>query len=258
MNVLTSAGPPVDCSPGSRVCLVNGPYVLEEGHRIPVPEGSKRLVVFVALHGGSVDRRYAAGSLWPCGAENRAAGNLRSALWRLRGAGIHCVAADKNRVELTPATAVDITVLYEWAARVIGGTADRADLSVLSWSPDLFELLPGWYDEWVVFERERLRQRFLHALECLSVDLAASGRHAEAVEAALLARNIEPLRESAHRALVAAHLSEGNWVEAQRAYQAYETLAARELGVRPTPALQALVGAFRGGPNGVRPVQRPT
>jgi DNA-binding SARP family transcriptional activator len=79
---------------------------------------------------------------------------------------------------------------------------------------DSLELLPGWYDDWVLLERERTRQRLLHALEALSREHRAAGRCAEAVEAALVAVNAEPLRESAHRELLESHLAEGNWVEA--------------------------------------------
>ena len=43
------------------LCLLGGPYLLRSGRRIAVPEGSKRVLVFVALHGGVVDRRHIAG-----------------------------------------------------------------------------------------------------------------------------------------------------------------------------------------------------
>src|SRR5690242_21218853 len=51
---------------------------------------------------------------------------------------------------------------------------------------DAIDLLPGWYDDWVLMERERVRQRLLHALEALSGQLAQVGRCAEAVDAAMM------------------------------------------------------------------------
>jgi len=81
------------------------------------------------------------------------------------------------------------------------------------WDLDDLELLPGWYDDWVIVGRERLRQRLLHAVETLSRELVRGGRCAQAVEAALVVVNAEPFRESAHRVLIEAHLAEGNWVE---------------------------------------------
>jgi DNA-binding SARP family transcriptional activator len=66
------------------VHLLAGPYITVGPERREVPEGSKQLLVFVVLRRRRVERRQAAGALWPLGDEERAAGNLRSALWRLR------------------------------------------------------------------------------------------------------------------------------------------------------------------------------
>jgi DNA-binding SARP family transcriptional activator len=102
-------------------------------------------------------------------------------------------------------------------------------------------LLPGWYDEWAVLERERIRQRVLHALEALSAALSEQGRHAEAVDAALRAVLEEPLRESGQRALLRAYLAQGNLAEAQRAYVRFAQLVRSELGVEPSRQITALM-----------------
>src|SRR3712207_6958944 len=47
------------------------------------------------------------------------------------------------------------------------------------------DLLTGWYEDWVVAQRERLRHLRMHALEIASAVLSADGRYAEALEAAL-------------------------------------------------------------------------
>lgn len=80
--------------------LFGGPYVTIGEHRQEVPEGSKRLLAFVALRRTRVERRQVAGALWPFGGDGRAGGNLRSALWRLRGAGIDVMAVDKWALSL--------------------------------------------------------------------------------------------------------------------------------------------------------------
>jgi DNA-binding SARP family transcriptional activator len=223
------------------VLLLGGPYVMLDGNRREIPDGSKRLLVFVALGTGRVDRRYAAGSLWPIGNDDRAAGNLRSALWRLNCAGIDLLESDKCSLMLRPGTVVDVSILCEWAARLVDGSATQADLSAVNWRNDIMDLLPGWYDDWVIFERERIRQRLLHALEVLSRRLAAAGRCAEAVEAAISAVSADPLRESANKVLIEAHLAEGNLVEGRRAYQRYRDTVRRELGVEPDKELASLV-----------------
>jgi DNA-binding SARP family transcriptional activator len=221
--------------------LFGGPFVSCEGRRLEVPEGSKRLLVFVALHRGRIERRYAAGALWPMGDDIRAAGNLRSALWRLNGAGVQALSADKHGLAVNDDVLVDVHIVSSWAARLIGRSASCDDLEIMPWGVDALDLLPGWYDDWALLERERIRQRLLHALEALSRELVQLRRFAEAVEAAMMAVGADPLRESAQRALIEAHLAEGNWVEGRRSYDAYRDVLARELGTEPGPDLTAMV-----------------
>lgn len=242
MSVTLSAPTPSTASAEREtLCLIGGPYVLSGGRRCNIPEGSKRLLAFVALHGGRVDRRQAAGTLWPYGADERAAGNLRSAIWRLKGAGIFMLEADKCVLTLRQGTVTDVHALCDWAARVVEGRATAADLRVLTWDPEAADILPGWYDDWVICERERIRQRLLHGLEAVSRELVAVGRTGDAVEAAMNAVRFEPLRESAQQALIEAHLAEGNYVEALRAFRGYARLVRHELHIDPTPGLAALI-----------------
>ena len=221
--------------------LFGGPFVTIGSGRLDVPDSGKRLLAFVALHCGAVDRRYAAGTLWPICDDRRAAGNLRSALWRLRSCRIPLVTADKTSMSLSHGIVVDVDVVSEWASRLIQGSASQDDLVVGPRGVDALDLLPGWYDDWVLMERERNRQRLLHALEALTHALIGSGRCAEAVEAAMLAVTSEPLRESAQRALIEAHLAEGNWVEGRRRFETYRRLLMRELGIEPRRALSDLL-----------------
>lgn len=225
------------------LCLFGGASVLHDGQRIVVPEGSQRLLVLVALRGGRVDRRSVAGSLWPNGSDDRAAGNLRSAMWRLRSAGLDLLSNERGLVTLRDRVDVDVHELAAWADRLVRGTHVQADLVLGDRQLDPQEVLPGWYDDWVIFERERLRQRVLHGLEALSTLLLAEGRCAEGVEAALRAVHLEPLRESGQRALLMAHLAEGNRVEARRALDAYARLLRTELGLRVNSEMVALVRA---------------
>ena len=229
--------------PDARVVhLLAGPYVSVGADRRDVPEGSKQLLAFVALRRRRVERRQAAGTLWPFGDDERAAGNLRSALWRLRRAGIDVMAADKWSLALSAGVLVDVHLMEQWATRLIEGRPDAHDLTVSPSVIDALNLLPGFYDDWALMERERIRQRVLHALEALSERLAAAGRFADAIEAAMLATSAEPLRESAQRALIKAHIAEGNVTEARRSYRSYKDLMHRELGVLPSEDFFATLG----------------
>jgi len=232
------------CAPApglAMVHLLGGPYVTQNGCRVEVPEGSKRLLAFLALRRGRVERCYAAGTLWPYGDDRRASGNLRSALWRLRGAGIDVLIADKRSIALRPGVEVDIDEVADWATRLIAQRSRPADMSLNRPVADALDLLPGCYDDWAIIERERMRQRMLHALEALSRAMTACGRYGEAVDAAMMAIGVEPLRESAQRALLQAHLAESNLIEARRDFLSYRNLVRRELGVEPSAELAALV-----------------
>jgi len=137
---------------------------------------------------------------------------------------------------------VDVHLMEQWAERLIEGRPAGRDLAVSPLVTDALDLLPGFYDEWALMERERIRQRILHALEALSEKLTAAERFADAIEAAMLATNAEPLRESAQRRLIKAHIAEGNLTEARRCYLAYHDLVHRELGVTLTDDFSAGLG----------------
>jgi DNA-binding SARP family transcriptional activator len=221
--------------------LIGGPFVSCGRQPVAVPEGSKRLLVFLALHRGRVERRYVAGTLWPATGDIRAAGNLRSALWRLNGTGIPLLETDKYGLAIRDGVLVDLHVVSAWATRLIQGSASGEDLGMIPSGVDAIDLLPGWYDDWALMERERIRQLLLHALESLSRQLARTGRCAEAVDVAMIAVTAEPLRETAQRVLIEAHMAEGNWVESRRSFEAYRDLLDRELGIPPAPELASIV-----------------
>lgn len=227
---------PQDC-----LCLFGGPYVDRAGHRIPVPDGAQRLLVLIALRGRWADRRNIAGLLWPDCPDDRAAGNLRSAIWRQKAAGLDLLVVERGSLVLKDRVRVDVHDVSIWAERLLRGESRPADLTMDHGDVDPDDLLPGWPDDWVTFERERLRQRILHALEALSHEFRRLGRHGEAVEAALSAVRLEPLRESAQRTLMLAHLAEGNRAEAIRALDAYARLLHRELGIGVTSDLASMV-----------------
>jgi DNA-binding SARP family transcriptional activator len=229
--------------------VLDGPCLRVRGQPAVLPESSLRLLVYLAFRRRPAARRVIAATLWPEVPEARAGGNLRSAVWRLRGAGAggNIVDASGTTLALSPDVHVDLRTLSGWAERIVDGEPAPADLTAPDGVDAALDLLPGWYDDWVIVEHERLRTRVLHALEQLSRHLTAAGRHAQAVDAAIAAVCAEPLRETAQRTLIRAHLAEGNLVEAQRAFRTYRQLLATELGVDPAPGLWQLIAAARIG-----------
>jgi hypothetical protein len=89
------------------------------------------VLVYVAMRAERVDRHHAAGSLWPLSGDDRAAGNLRSALWRLKSAGIDVIDAEKSTLTMrqTLFTADDMTQ----SVNLTSGLACRGPARVLMW-----------------------------------------------------------------------------------------------------------------------------
>lgn len=220
--------------------LMRGFDLSMRGTSVAVPASAQRLVAFLALYDRPAVRSHVAGALWLDATEDRALGNLRSTLWRLRQSGCAIVESVGERLSLSRRVIVDVRVLADQARRIYAGgeTFDSRDVDCLVVAG---ELLPDWYDDWVVIDRERVRQLRLHALERACERLTATGRYGEAIDAGLAAVAEEPLHESAHRVLIQAHLAEGNRVEAVRQFETYARVMWSDLRLEPSPDIRALV-----------------
>lgn len=220
--------------------LLNAFELRRDGLLVHLPLSAQRLLAFVALHEHPLLRIFVAGTLWIDASDDRAGASLRSSLWRLNRAGHPVVEATSTHLRLAPDVDVDLRRALGVAHRLLDGSADAADLEVAEGTLG-GELLPDWYDEWLLFERERFRQLSLHALEALAERRVRDGELPQALEAALSAVRGEPLRESAHRVLIRVHLAEGNRGEALRQYEVCRRLLRKRLGIEPSPLLDELL-----------------
>ena len=228
------------------VHLLDSFDVVVAGHSVDLPAGAQRLIAFLALADGRVGRDHVAYSLWPDADELRAQANLRSALWRARQADGGLIESTSGRLRLGRHTYVDARAALRASQDVLAGREVGA-AEVVHRTLTAGDLLSDWYDSWVIEHRERLRQLRLHALEALSLRQLESGEVAAAIESALAAVAAEPLRESAHRALIRAHLTEANNAEALRQYERFRSLLFRELGIWPSARLEELMAPVRAG-----------
>jgi DNA-binding SARP family transcriptional activator len=208
---------------------------------VDLPLSSQRVLAFLALQLRPQTRSYVAATLWTNFKEERAGASLRSALWRINHCGYPLIAADARTLRLMPDVVVDLRESARSAQEVLRGQTKGRAVRVDGLTAG--DLLPGWYEEWVVTEREHFRQLRLHALEELCEQLTEEGRFGQAVEAGLAAVCGEPLRESAHRVLIRAYLQEGNRAEAIRQYEACREVLRRELNIDPSPVTQALLSS---------------
>ena len=218
-----------------------GLFVVGKLHR-DLPLGTQQLLAFLALQDGAVSRTALAGILWPEVSEGHAQASLRSALSRLSAIQRTVVRVTFRKLALADGVFVDIRDARALAHGLLnpgwGQESDLDDRAIATLSTDL---LPDWYDDWAVAEAEEWRQLRLHALDALAERLTAAGRYADATGAALAAVKAEPLRETAHAALIRVYLAEGNRAEARAAYEHYHALLRSELGLEPTELVKALV-----------------
>ena len=240
--VAASVMPATPPDPQYTVGLLGGFEFRDRGEHVSLPLSVQRLVAFLALHDRALQRVHVAGTLWIDSTEEQANASLRTALWRVRQVMPPLISGTSTHLGLAAGVPVDAIESASRAQRVLGGGPVLADDGAeLARSR---ELLPDWYDDWVVIERERLRQLALRALERISVDATAEGRYAQATEAGLGAVALEPLRESAHRVVIEAYLAEGNASEAIRQYRLFEGILESKLGLRPSPRMQELMRAL--------------
>jgi DNA-binding SARP family transcriptional activator len=219
--------------------LLRGFALRYQNQTINLPVSAQRLLAFLALNDRPIMRRRVAGVLWSEMSDERSTANLRSSLWRLKRPGVSLVESGRNDLRLLPSVRVDVKEVVDLAHELLHGTErSSSDFDRVCLAGDL---LPDWYEDWVLVERERLRQLRLHALEALADKRVREGRFGEAAEAALAAIASEPLRESAHRALIRVHMAEGNFGEALRQYRSYSELLFEEIGVGPSRQLESMI-----------------
>ena len=207
-----------------------------------IPVRAQRLVVLLALAGRPLQRGVVASRLWPEVVNSRANASLRATLWSLPRDIPAIVVIENNLLAIHPGVDLELADARELALSIIEGNhgveqATRARALLTE------DLLPAWTEDWLDIERDLFRQLRLHALDALCVGLAEARHYASAIAVGLASVACEPTRESAHRALMAAHLMEGNRMEALRAYHGYLELARREMGIGPSGQMEALLQA---------------
>jgi DNA-binding SARP family transcriptional activator len=233
--------PSVDACGRLRVQLLDHFDLSCENDPVHLSVGMQRLVAFLALHERTVSRSFVAGSLWIDRSQPRAGASLRSTLWRLGRHGAGLIQSTPAGLRLDDDVVVDVRELGKCARGLLTRCGD------LDAPIPTGELLPDWCDEWVVFERVRLRQLQLHALEACAEQLIEQRRFAQAIDVAISAIAAEPTRESPHRLLVRAHLAEGNVSEAIARFDAYRSLLVDALDIEPTSAMTDLVATAASG-----------
>lgn len=212
-----------------------------DGEALHLHLREQRVLALLGLRGHQ-SRTVLAGLLWPDSPEARARASLRTSLMRIRQRLGAAISVRRDDVGLSEGFTVDVATLRFTLDRIEDDGREVASdpvpaLQILR-EPDL---LVGWYDDWVLAERERLRHRRVRALETLALASLDAGRAPESISFAEEAAKLEPLLESAVTLHVRALLHDGDLTAALTEYRAFRQRLDAELGVSPPQALTHLL-----------------
>lgn len=214
---------------------------------------AQSLFAYLVLNPGLIQRREKlAGMFWPDATEENARGYLRSALWRIRKSfdeadvdwGGHLSISD---IEVS----VQKNSTYELDADRILERKTNEDWSLenLERAVSCYagELLPGFYDEWIVLERERIQAAYEQKMRLFLNKLLEARRWEEALNWSeqWITKGYAP--EPAYRALMIAHAGMGDLSSAIAIYRRCQENLSRELGVEPSEELRVLREALTKG-----------
>lgn len=200
----------------------------------------QRLIAALAIRGPAI-RSLLAGLLWPDSPNSRALESLRATVHLTSRQAPGLIVNEGATLSLTRRINVDLRrvktltgMLNEDCSRV------NVTVSMLAKLRD-GELLPGWYEDWVLFEQDRLKQDRLRAFTVIARQLLEKCNFEVAEAAAAAALEIEPLYENAARLLFTAELQQGNLASAMRSYERYRARLDDDMGLQPSEAFKRLV-----------------
>src|SRR5581483_11686083 len=151
--------------------------------------------------------------------------------------------ADRFSVGLNPAAVTTDVLEFERALQQSAQADSAAERTqLLAQAADLYQerLLPGYYEDWIGIEQERLSGLFFEGVTRLITHLEARGDLSAALHYARRAVRADALREEAHKALMRLLAASGQPGAALRQYREMERLLHAGLGVEPSAPLRAL------------------
>ena len=209
------------------------------------------------------DRRHSreslAGVLWGDISTEKSKKYLRQALWHLQAAfgpgrptNEQILQVDHSwvQLDLPGDTQLDVA-LFEQAFSathgVPGGQLGPDNAQLLKNAVEAYrqDLLDGWYQDWCLFERERLQNMYLIMLDKLVIHSHERQEYeaGQTYGAAIL--RYDRARERTHRQLMLLQYLAGDRTGALRQYDRCVTALREELGVRPERRTTALYEQIR-------------
>src|SRR6266498_880148 len=209
---------------------------------------AQSLFAYLILNTGTSHRREKlAGLLWPDSLEETARDNLRHALWRIRK-----VLPSQPKMEYLLADdlsiAFNVSVDYWLDAAALEKLSESASanevMAVLSEYQG--ELLPGFYDEWAILEREHIYSIFEHHMARLLSLLQDEKRWLDILDWAERWIKLGQKPEPAYRALMSAHAAKGDMSKVAATYErCVKSLG--DIGMEPSEQTRALYERLKAG-----------
>ena len=224
--------------------------VLRDGRRITIPtRNAQSLFAYLVLNAGKAHRRERlAGLLWPDSSEENARSNLRHELWRLRKAleteGESCFLIDDLTIAFNSPSEYMLDVHRLESTSLERNTADGLIEALSAYQG---ELLPGFYDEWIFAERNRLSVLFETKITRLLEILQSEGRWTEMLEWGSRWAGMGGWPEPAYRALISAYANTGDISKAITTYERFTQALQKELGMKPSEQTQSLYKRLKTG-----------
>jgi len=231
------------------------------GRALTLPtKKSQALLAYLALHPERpCSRETLTALLWGDTPDLQARQSLRQAVYHIRRAlGDDRLDIVGGETVTLPASALEVDALI-FERRVRLATPEALDAALGLYRGDLLEGLAvkeASFDEWLLVERERLRELALEALARLLSYYTKAGDHERAIQSALRLLALDPLQEAAHRALMRLYVREGRRAAALRQYQTCVGILRKELGAEPEPETQQLYQEIVPQP-AIRPADSP-
>jgi predicted ATPase/DNA-binding SARP family transcriptional activator len=227
-----------------------GAFHIKSGKKIVTlaSRPAQSLFAFLILNAGTSYRREKlAGLLWPDSTEESARDYLRHALWRIRKA-LQEASSAKYLMADDLTIGFDASSDYWLDAAVLRDVNEAGPVEALMDALSAYrgELLPGFYDEWVVLEREQLQSVYEREAACLLDLLQKNQRWAEVLDwgERWIAFGQKP--EAAYRYLMLAHAAQGDMGKASATYERCQK-ALTEFGVEPSDATKRVLAGIRAG-----------
>ncbi len=209
------------------------------------------LLARLAYHAGqSHDRAEVGELLWPDGDPDKMSANLRQALASLRRQieipplpSGSVIRSENARLSIDPKmVSVDVAEFERTLDEARKEVDPARRRLILERALSLYggELLPGYAEEWVLLERSRLEDVYVHALRALAQCALEAGHSDQAID--VLHRSLikDPYNERIHSEVIQIHLEAGQPSRALEHYREVERRLAEELGVPPDEPLKIL------------------